>query len=175
MDRRRFLKVTAVTGASAALSSCGHPENQIIRFVPDDDIVPGVAVWKPSICPLCTAGCGLQVRVMDADVDVVRNGQRGVVRAAVAKKLEGLAGHPVNRGALCARGQAAIQVTYHPDRLRHPMKRAGSRGSGQFQEVSWDESIAELTARLDTLAESGRMSALADFLPPRAAPGPPPR
>ena len=169
MDRRRFLKVTAVTGASAALASCGHPENQIIRFVPDDDIVPGVAVWKPSICPLCTAGCGLHVRVMDADVDVVRNGQRGVVRAAVAKKLEGLAGHPVNRGTLCARGQAAIQVTYHPDRLRHPMKRAGARGSGQFQEVSWDEAIAQLTARLDTLAESGRMSALAYLIRPRAS------
>ena len=100
MDRRRFLKVTAVTGASAALASCGHPENQIIRFIPDDEIVPGMATWKPSICPLCPAGCGLHVRVMDADVDVVRNGQRGVVRAAVAKKLEGLPAHPVNRGSV---------------------------------------------------------------------------
>jgi menaquinone reductase, molybdopterin-binding-like subunit len=169
MDRRRFLKVTAVTGASAALASCGHPENQIIRFIPDDDLVPGVAVWKPSICPLCPAGCGQHVRVMDADVDVVRNGQRGVVRAAVAKKLEGLAEHPVNHGALCARGQAAIQVTYHPDRLRHPMKRSGARGSGQFQEVTWDEALAELTSRLDSLAEAGRMRALAYLVKPRTS------
>lgn len=167
MDRRRFLKVTAITGASAALASCGHPENQIIRFIPEDDIVPGIAVWKPSVCPLCASGCGLHVRVMDADVDVVRGGQAGVVRAVVAKKLEGLPGHPVNDGALCARGQAAIQVTYHPDRLRHPLKRSGDRGTGQYQEIGWDEAIAELTSRLDALAGAGQMRALAYLAKPR--------
>ena len=162
MDRRRFLKVTAVTGAGAALASCGGGvENQIVRFIPDDDIVPGVATWKPSICPVCAAGCGLSVRVMDADVDVVRDGQKGVVRAAVAKKLEGRADHPVNQGRLCARGQAAIQITYHPDRIRHPLKRTGARGVGQFEEVSWDAAIGELTAQLDALRESGRPRALA--------------
>ena len=169
MDRRRFLKVTAVTGASAALASCGHPENQIIRFIPDDEFVPGIATWKPSICPLCPAGCGLHVRVLDADVDVVRNGERGVVRAAVAKKLEGLPAHPVNHGTLCARGQAAIQVTYHPDRLRHPMKLSGARGSGHYREVTWDEALAELTSRLDALAVAGRMHALAYFVKPRTS------
>lgn len=153
--------MTAVTGAGAALAACGSPENQIIRFIPDEDLVPGVAAWKPSICPVCAAGCGLSVRVMDADVDVVRDGQRGVVRALVAKKLEGRVDHPVNRGRLCARGQAAIQVTYHPDRLRHPLKRIGARGAGQLQEVSWDEAIAELVARLDGLAEKGGAGRLA--------------
>ncbi len=43
MDRRSFIKLTAVTGTSAALASCGNPENEIIRFVPDEDIVPGIA------------------------------------------------------------------------------------------------------------------------------------
>jgi anaerobic selenocysteine-containing dehydrogenase len=161
MDRRRFLKVTAVSGAAAALAQCGNPENQIVRFIPEDEFTPGVAVWKPSICPLCAAGCGLNVRVMDADVDVVRNGERGVIRAAVAKKLEGLPDHPVNRGALCARGQAAIQLTYHPDRLRGPKKRTGARGSGEYRDVTWDEAIAELTSQLDALAQGGRQSALA--------------
>ncbi len=168
MDRRRFLKVTAVTSAGAALAHCGHPENHIIRFIPDEEFVPGVAVWKPSICPLCPAACGLTVRVMDADVDEVRNGQRGVVRRAVAKKLEGLPAHPVNHGALCARGQAAIQVTYHPDRLRHPLKRSGARGSGQYQEVTWDAALAELTSQVDALADAGRMRALAYLMKPRA-------
>jgi hypothetical protein len=167
MDRRRFLKVTAATGASVALASCGHPENQIVRFIPEDEFVSGVATWKPSICPLCPAGCGLHVRVMDADVDVVRGGERGVMRAAVAKKLEGLAAHPVNRGALCARGQAAIQITYHPDRLRHPMKRNGPRGSGQYQEISWEEALAELASRLDALTGSNRQSALAYLSKPQ--------
>lgn len=169
MDRRRFIKVTAIGGASAALASCGHPEHQIIRFVPDEEITPGLAAWKPSICPLCPAACGVHVRVMDADVDVVRNGERGVMRAPVAKKLEGLRSHPVNRGALCARGQAAIQVTYHPDRLRQPMKRTGPRGSGQYQPISWDDAIAGLIARLDALDGMARPRRLAYFAKPRAS------
>ncbi len=123
MDRRSFIKLTAVTGTTATLASCGNPENQLIRFVPDDTIVPGIAEWKPSICPLCASGCGLTVRVMQADAEVVRDGQRGVMHIAAAKKLEGDPAHPANRGKLCSRGQAAIQVTYHPDRIAQPLKR----------------------------------------------------
>src|SRR5579872_3347198 len=121
MDRRSFITLTAISGTTAVLAGCGNPEHQLIRLIPDDDVTPGVAAWKPSVCPLCSAGCGLQVRVMAADVDAVRDGQHGVMTMAVAKKLEGQAAHPINQGALCARGQAAIQITYHPDRLTGPM------------------------------------------------------
>src|ERR1700730_7556817 len=160
MDRRAFIKLTAVTGTSATLASCGSPENHLIRFVPDDELVPGVAEWKPSVCPSCGAGCGLRVRVMEADVEVTRKGQPGVVKMGVAKKLEGNPAHPVNQGALCPRGQAAIQVTYHPDRIAHPLKRTGARGTGQFREVSWDEALSELLSRLDGLAEANDQQAL---------------
>jgi anaerobic selenocysteine-containing dehydrogenase len=184
MDRREFIKLTAVTGTGAALTACGNPEHQVIRFVPDEDIVPGIAEWKPSVCPLCSAGCGLNVRVMDADYDTVRNGQAGVVKIKAAKKLEGQAAHPINRGGLCARGQAAIQVTYHPDRLTGPMKRTGPRGSGAFAAISWDEAVAELAARIDTLADrraltwvtrprrSRRLEAIGEWLTRLGAPPP---
>jgi anaerobic selenocysteine-containing dehydrogenase len=147
MDRRDFIKLTAITGTSATLASCGSPEDQVIRFIPEDDVVRGVAEWKPSVCPMCSAGCGMTVRVMDADVETVRNGQRGVVAMAVAKKLEGDATHPISRGGLCARGQASIQLTYHPDRLGQPMKRTGPRGAGTFSAIGWDEAIGELVAK----------------------------
>ena len=158
---RDFIKLTAITGTSATLASCGNPEHQLIRFVPDEDLVPGVAEWKPSVCPLCAAGCGVTVRVMEADVETTRNGQAGVVKMGVAKKLEGNAKDPISRGGLCARGQASIQITYHPDRLTHPMKRTGARGSGEFKEITWDEAIAELAAQLDTLAAAKDQKSLA--------------
>jgi menaquinone reductase, molybdopterin-binding-like subunit len=161
MDRRSFIKLTAITGSSAALASCGNPENQLIRFVPDEDIVPGIATWKPSVCPACTAGCGLTVRVMDADAEVVRNGQAGVVTIHAAKKLEGSPDHPVNRGGLCARGQAAIQITYHPDRITQPLRRSGERGDGRYEAVSWDDALAELVKRLDALQAAGHQQSLA--------------
>jgi anaerobic selenocysteine-containing dehydrogenase len=161
MDRRSFIKLTAVTGTAAGLASCGNPEHTFIRFLPEDEITPGVADWKPSVCPACGGGCGVTARVMDADVDVIRKGQAGVMRMPVVKKLEGIASHPISQGGLCARGQASIQITYHPDRLRHPMKRTGNRGAGQFQEVTWDAAIAELVSHLDALEGAGNQKALA--------------
>jgi len=161
MDRRSFIRLTAISGTSAALASCGTPEHELIRFVPDEDIVPGQAVFKPSVCPLCSAGCGLTVRLMDADADVVRNGKSGIVRILAAKKLEGNAAYPVNVGALCARGQAAIQTTYHPDRITQPLKRSGQRGDGRYTAISWDDAIGEVVKQLDALESAGRQKALA--------------
>ena len=155
MDRRSFIKLTAVSGTTAALAGCGNPDHQLIRFVPDEDIVPGQAVWKPSVCPLCPSACGLTVRVMDADADVVRHGKSGVVQILAAKKLEGSRDHPINRGGLCARGQAAIQVTYHPDRITQPLKRKGNRGGGSYEAITWDAAIAEVVGKLNELAAAG--------------------
>jgi anaerobic selenocysteine-containing dehydrogenase len=161
MDRRDFIKLTAVSGSGAALASCGNPEHAVIRFVPDEELVPGVAEWKPSVCPLCPAGCGLSVRVMQADVETIRGDQRGVVRRGVAKKLEGAPAHPINAGALCARGQAGLQVTYHPDRITQPLKRAGTRGDGRFEPIPWDEAIADVVLKLDALVAANRQQGLA--------------
>jgi anaerobic selenocysteine-containing dehydrogenase len=155
MDRRSFIKLTAVSGTTAALASCGDPDHQLIRFVPDEDIVPGQAVWKPSVCPLCPSACGLTVRVMDADADVVRDGKTGVVQILAAKKLEGNPNHPINRGGLCARGQAAIQVTYHPDRIAQPLKRKGNRGDGTYEAVTWEAAMAEVVSQLNAVRGAG--------------------
>jgi anaerobic selenocysteine-containing dehydrogenase len=161
MDRRNFIKLTAVTGTSATLASCGNPEHHLIRFLPEEELVPGVAEWKPSVCPLCHAGCGLMVRVMEGEAEVIRQGQTGLIRMGLAKKLEGNPAHPISQGKLCARGQAAIQVTYHPDRIRQPLKRTGGRGSGQFAEISWDDALKELVGQLDALVAGGNQQALA--------------
>src|SRR5258708_29460904 len=162
MDRRAFIKLTAVTGGATAIAACStsSPENQLIRFVPDEDLTPGIAELKNGVCPICRAGCGTTVRVMQGDADVVRNGQRGVVTMSLAKKLEGNASHPISQGALCPRGQASIQITYHPDRLIQPLQRRGARGSGDYQPISWDAAIAELVSHLDGLTNAQGLAAL---------------
>jgi anaerobic selenocysteine-containing dehydrogenase len=161
MNRRNFIKLSAISGAMATMDSCGSPDHQLIRFIPDEELVPGIATWKPSICTLCPAGCGLLVRVMEGEAEVERKGQKGLVQMGLAKKLEGNPQHPINLGKLCARGQAGLQVVYHPERLRNPLKRSGERGSGQFQEISWDDGLKELTARLTALRSSGDTASLA--------------
>jgi anaerobic selenocysteine-containing dehydrogenase len=160
MDRRDFLKVTAATGASGALAGCGNPEHQIIRFIPEETLTPGIARWKPSICPLCSAGCGMLVRIMDGDAEVTRKDEAGVIERGLAKKLEGSPAHPISQGRLCVRGQAAIQIAYHPDRIAHPLKRSGERGSGAFRPVTWDEALSDLLSRFDALASNANQKSL---------------
>jgi anaerobic selenocysteine-containing dehydrogenase len=154
MERRNFIKISALSGVMATLEACRAPEKQLIRFVPEEELIPGIATWKPSVCTLCSAGCGLLVRVMQGEAEVVRHGQHGLIKMGLAKKLEGNPQHPVNRGKLCARGHAGLQVLYHPDRITHPIQRVGPRGSGEFKEITWDDALKEVAARLSMLQAS---------------------
>ena len=158
MDRRSFIKLTAVTGTSAALASCGNPENQLIRFIPGEDIVPGVAVWKPSVCPLCRAGCGLTVRVMDAEADVVRDGQAGD-RADCRRRRSSRARRTIRSiGAGCAR--AARRLSRLPTIRTESRSRSSVpaiAGDGRYEAISWDDAIAEVVSQAER-ARSGRQS-----------------
>jgi anaerobic selenocysteine-containing dehydrogenase len=104
---------------------------------------------------------------MEGDAEVFRNGQAGVIRMGLVKKLEGNPDDPISQGKLCARGQAALQVTYHPERLDRPRKRSGERGSGQYVDISWDEAIKELTGQLDALVAANDQKSLAFLTKPR--------
>ena len=61
----------------------------------------------------------------------------------------------------CARGVGQIERTYHPDRLKYPMRRTGPRGSGQFERISWDAALDEVAAQMKRIrAEHGHASIL---------------
>ena len=132
IDRRRFLTVLGVSGGGAlALSGCStdRVEKLIPYLVQSEDQVPGVATWYASSCTECPTGCGLHVRT----------------REGRAVKLEGNPEHPINRGKLCSRGQAALQGLYNPGRLKGPMARGAD---GKFQPITWDDAIGRLATKL---------------------------
>ncbi len=58
---------------------------------------------------------------------------------------------PLNRGHACEKGMTIIEQMYHPDRLTHPMKRVGPRGSGRWERISWDEALDTIAAKLSQL------------------------
>ena len=131
MNRRRFLKVLGVTGGgTAALSGCStdRVEKLIPYLVPPPNQVPGVSTWYASTCGECSSGCGVHVRV----------------REGRALKVEGNPDSPINRGKLCARGQASLQGLYNPDRVRAPM----ARTSDGWEEITWDDAIARVVSQL---------------------------
>ena len=136
LSRRSFLKAVAVTGAAA--TGCGEaPGRQLMPYViPDENVIPGVPAFYAGACRECAAGCGVVARVREGRVI----------------KLEGNPRDPVSGGALCARGQAALQGLYNPDRLPGPRTRGGD---GALVAVSWDDALATLGDRLRAAARAG--------------------
>ncbi len=135
ISRRNLIKLGLVGTASAAvLSGCKWPKRWVILepyVKPPEEQLAGQATWYASTCRMCPAGCGIIVRVM--------NGR--------ALKIEGNPLHPLNQGKLCARGQAGLQLLYDPDRLSGPVFQA-TRGSRQFQSISWNKAINTLYSKL---------------------------
>ncbi|MCI3207752.1 MULTISPECIES: molybdopterin oxidoreductase family protein [Pandoraea] len=74
------------------------------------------------------------------------------VENGVAIKVQGDPDHPTTKGVLCTKVSRYTERTYHPDRLLHPLKRVGPKGSGQFVRVSWDEALDEIAKRLSAIA-----------------------
>src|SRR5438477_1429207 len=92
---------------------------------------------RHSVCSLdCPDCCSVLV--------TVDNG-RGV-------KLRGNPDHPVTRGFLCGKVAQYLEREYHPDRLLYPQRRAGSKGEGRFERISWDEALDTIAARLHAVA-----------------------
>jgi anaerobic selenocysteine-containing dehydrogenase len=81
---------------------------------------------KCTTCYMCACRCGIRVHLKD-----------GAIRF-----IDGNPQHPVNQGVLCAKGSAGIMQLHSPAKLRAPLKRVGPRGSGAFEEISWDEALA---------------------------------
>lgn len=72
---------------------------------------------------------------------VTRDGIIGYVEDGRLVKIEGNPELPRTNGKLCSRGQAGVNIVYDPDRILYPLKRAGKRGEGKWQKISWDEAF----------------------------------
>src|SRR5437016_9806524 len=137
MKRRDFFKIVTTSGSAAAVAGCQQSAERILPLVvPNEQIVPGVAPYFATVCRECPAGCGV----------LARNREGRVV------KLEGNPDHPVNRGGLCIRGQAALQGLYHPDRVSGPQRRNG----GIFASLGWDEALKAVGERLTAARGAGK-------------------
>jgi Fe-S-cluster-containing dehydrogenase component len=137
-SRRTFLKVLGAASATTAAIGCSsNTGEQLIPYlVHPDETVPGVSNYYASTCRECAAGCGVLLEVRDGRTF----------------KVEGNPDHPLNRGALCSRGQASVQGLYNPDRYRQPMLRK----NGALAPISWTQAITLLSQQLASVQSAGK-------------------
>ncbi|MFC1893845.1 molybdopterin-dependent oxidoreductase, partial [Chloroflexota bacterium] len=90
-----------------------------------------------SVCQACHCQCGVIVHTDDGRVT----------------KVVGDPNHPMNQGFICVKGQAQPELLYHPDRLKYPLRRAGKKGEGKWERISWDEALDAIAQRLTQVKE----------------------
>jgi sulfite dehydrogenase (quinone) subunit SoeA len=93
---------------------------------------------RRTTCYMCACRCGINVHMKSGEVAYI----------------EGNRDHPINKGVLCAKGASGIMQINAPSRLRAPLRRIGPRGSGAFEEISWDEALALAVSWLKPLRET---------------------
>lgn len=125
MERRLFLQLVGATGLAVTPLACP-------TFHQSPTAEPPVAAGVPTTCELCPNKCSVLAMVEGGRIH----------------KLNPNPENPKSRGMLCARGNAAIQQVYDPDRLKQPLIRAGARGEGKWRAVSWDEAFDYAAERL---------------------------
>ncbi|MCF8237882.1 MAG: molybdopterin-dependent oxidoreductase [Saprospiraceae bacterium] len=101
----------------------------------------------PTTCFNCESACGLTAFI-DKETGEVR-------------KFEGNPYHPASRGRNCAKGPATINQIKDPDRILYPLKRKGKRGSGDWERVTWDEVLDDISERIRKALQEGRNNEVA--------------
>ncbi|MCL5961945.1 MAG: molybdopterin-dependent oxidoreductase [Chloroflexi bacterium] len=159
ISRRNFLKV-GLAGAGALAM-----ENTIVDLLKAGELIEGGAgvsrttnaprIPIPSTCLECEARCGII----------------GFLEEGRLVKIEGNPRDLNNRGRICARGQAGVNLVYSPDRLLYPIKRVGLRGQGKWKRISWDEAFTEVSSKLKVLLDEGRQDELVFYSGPEGMDG----
>jgi anaerobic selenocysteine-containing dehydrogenase len=101
----------------------------------------------PTTCFNCESACGLTAYI-DKETNQIR-------------KFEGNPYHPGSRGRNCAKGPATINQITDPDRILYPLKRAGARGEGKWERVSWEEALDDIAGRISKAIREGRNNEIA--------------
>ncbi|MBV6396566.1 MAG: Nitrate reductase [Anaerolineales bacterium] len=134
ISRRDMLKLAGLGATTAVLTGCGPASKYVKRepyFSMPEYTYNGESTFYATTCRECAAGCGTVIRTMQGR----------------ALKVEGNKNHPLNLGKTCARGQAALEGLYNPDRVTGPLKQGrGNKLSGSA--VTWDNAIGTVAEAL---------------------------
>ncbi len=75
-------------------------------------------------------------------------------------QLRGNPAHPYSKGELCPKVNRFLDRVYSPDRVLHPLRRVGPKGEGRFEQITWDEALAEIGSRFTAIVDEHGAEAL---------------
>jgi formate dehydrogenase major subunit len=136
LSRRGFIKLTGATLAASSLDALGFGLSSEALAGLVRPFKLAAATETRNTCTYCSVACGILIYSL---------GDRAKNTTSNIMHIEGDPDHPVNRGTLCPKGAALLDVVHAPTRLKAPRYRAP--GSAAFKQVSWDfalNRIAEL-------------------------------
>lgn len=136
LSRRHFLKITGASLAGSAFGVLGLGAAGLAVAAAVREFKLTHARETRNTCTYCSVACGILIYSMG---DRAKNARSNIIH------IEGDPDHPVNRGTLCPKGSALLDVVHAPTRLTTPKYRAP--GSSSFKEVSWDFALDRI-ARL---------------------------
>lgn len=131
--RRSFLKgsATAAVVAGVAVASPGNTVMKALATGEENEPITEEKIYQ-GVCEVnCGGACSMNVHV--------RNGKVCLISPIEMPEKD------LNR--LCARGYTHIQRIYDPNRLKYPMRRVGERGEGNWERITWDEAITEISTK----------------------------
>jgi formate dehydrogenase major subunit len=136
MTRREFIKFTGLGLAASSLGVLGFGESGVAQAAAVRPFKLAHATETRNTCTYCSVACGIIIYSMG---DRAKNALSNIIH------IEGDPDHPVNRGTLCPKGSALLDIVHAPTRLKEPRYRAP--GGTEFKTVSWDFALDRI-ARL---------------------------
>jgi formate dehydrogenase major subunit len=141
LSRRGFIKLTGAALAASSVGALGFGDSGAALAASVRPFKLAAATETRNTCTYCSVACGILIYSLG---DRAKNAKSDIIH------IEGDPDHPVNRGTLCPKGSALLDIVHAPTRLKFPRYRAP--GSNEFKRVSWDFALD----RIATLMKEDR-------------------
>lgn len=135
MSRRQFFRICATGLGSSSVVGLGFSPQLALAEVRAFKLAR--TTETRSTCPYCSVSCGV---IMYTLGDKAKNIKERIIH------IEGDPDHPVNRGTLCPKGAALLDLVHSPNRLRYPEVR--EPGAKEWKRVSWDDALTRVAKHM---------------------------
>ncbi len=135
LNRRKFLKMSAIAGVVGATHALGADQAKVLRPANEQELKEKYPTSKKvkTICTYCSVGCGVIAEVVNG----------------VWVRQEPASDHPISIGGHCCKGADMIDRVRSEKRLRHPMEKV----NGEWKRISWDDAFTKISQKMAALRE----------------------